>query len=82
MKWIADNTGRLPKRPYYEAVEIEHRCETIIQEFCTRRHGRETCLPAGVPDYDLQTDWPGTGDHSHGGVQYYCTTPPLRVDTK
>lgn len=40
MKWIADNTGRLPKRPYYEAVEIEHRCETIIQEFCTRRHGR------------------------------------------
>lgn len=40
MKWIRDQTGRFPQRPYYEQEELEHECEHIVTEFLLDRYGK------------------------------------------
>lgn len=33
MKWIKDNTGRFPQRPFFEVGEIDQECEMLINSF-------------------------------------------------
>jgi Zn-dependent peptidase ImmA (M78 family) len=39
MKMIPDKTGRFKERPYWEAYELDEKCEQTITEFLRRRYG-------------------------------------------
>ena len=39
MKMIPDKTGRFKERPYWEACELDEKCEQTITEFLRRRYG-------------------------------------------
>lgn len=50
MKWIPDKTGRFARRPYFDAEELDQRCEQAIVGFLVGKYG-EVVLP--VPTDDL-----------------------------
>jgi hypothetical protein len=72
MRWIKDTTGRFPKRPYYEAGELNSECERIVTEFLLEKHGKviypistddlTIMLEREVDDLDLYADFPGDED--------------------
>lgn len=39
MKWVPDQTGRFPERPFYEDDELDRECEGIVSAFLKARHG-------------------------------------------
>ena len=41
MKMIPDRTGRFKKRPYWEAYELDEKCEQAITTFLRQRYGFE-----------------------------------------
>ncbi|KQT49000.1 hypothetical protein ASG43_09215 [Aureimonas sp. Leaf454] len=40
VKWLPDQTGRFPKRPHYEPMEIDRDCETLVESFLLKKYGR------------------------------------------
>lgn len=48
MRWIRDDTGRFPRRPYWEQSELDARCEAIVADFLRERRG--------TVDYPITTD--------------------------
>jgi IrrE N-terminal-like domain len=44
MRYIRDNTGQFPERPYFEAGELDELCERVIEEFLRKKYG-EVCYP-------------------------------------
>lgn len=49
MRWAPDPAGRFPRRPYYDAAEMDHECETLVVRFLEARHG-STSYPIGTDD--------------------------------
>ena len=41
MKMIPDRTGRFKERPYWEAAELDQKCEQAITSFLRQRYGFE-----------------------------------------
>jgi hypothetical protein len=49
MKWIPDKTGRFARRPYYEAEELNERCEQAVVEYLVGKYGA-VVLPISTDD--------------------------------
>ena len=47
MRWVRDLSGRLPKRPHYEAEELDRACEDLIREL---QGLRSTVFPITTDD--------------------------------
>ena len=39
MKWVKDQTGRFPERPYYQQEELDGQSEDLITDFLCEKHG-------------------------------------------
>ena len=49
MKWIKDQTGRFPERPYYDLAELDNLIEGLICDFLRERH-RAVAFPVSTND--------------------------------
>jgi hypothetical protein len=85
MRWVRDETGRLPRRPHFEAQEIDRECESMVAAFLQRKYG-EVRYPLSTDDLtvlveqetrdlDLYADFP-TSDPLTEGVTEFA--PPQR----
>jgi hypothetical protein len=39
VRWIPDETGRIPVRPHFQPAEIDRECEALVARFLRERHG-------------------------------------------
>lgn len=87
MKWIKDNTGRFPERPYYEQAEIDYECEQIVSEFLRQKYGKVQ-FPISTDDatimierdtsgLDLYADLSLEGEDLEGATDFFTNKKPF-----
>ncbi len=86
MKWIRDNTGRFPHRPYYQDGEIDQECEAVVSEFLTRKYGSvhypistndlTVLLEQKAGELDLYADLSSYGTDVEGVTEFYASKKP------
>ncbi len=90
MRWILDNTGRLARRPYYEDLELDRRCEAVVNEFMVSRR-REVSFPIETDDLmvliEQHADLDSMADLSHEGpdvegVTIFGPQPLVRISER
>lgn len=80
MKWVADKTGRFPKRPHYDPDELDAECEQIVTLFLGQRHGRvqfpvatddlAVLIETAVDDLDMYADLSEEGGEVEGVTEF------------
>jgi len=40
MKWLKDNTGRFPYRPFFSQDELDYECEFLVTSHLSEKHGK------------------------------------------
>ncbi|SET87925.1 ImmA/IrrE family metallo-endopeptidase [Oceanicella actignis] len=86
VRMIPDNTGRFPRRPYFEARELDAECERLIREFLLS-HKKKVAYPvstddltvlveAHVEDLDTYADLSGYGDDVEGVTEFFADRMP------
>jgi hypothetical protein len=67
MIWVNDKTGRFPRRPHYEAGELDNECERITEDLIRQRKGSLT--------YPVATDDLLFALEQHAIVDHYADLP-------
>lgn len=91
MNWVKDSTGRFFRRPYYSPEEMEARCEAIIIDHLTKRHGAiefpittddlTVLMETMVDDLDLFADLSQEGQDVEGVTNFFSDRlPKIRVE--
>ena len=87
MVWmIPDNTGRVPRRPYYEARELDAECERLIRDFLLS-HRKTVEYPVltedltvlvekHVEDLDTYADLTRYGEDVEGVTEFFADQKP------
>ncbi|MEN4012383.1 MAG: ImmA/IrrE family metallo-endopeptidase [Bellilinea sp.] len=52
MKWIRDNTGRFPSRPFFEDGEIDSKCEILVSTYLQKKYN-EVRYPISTNDLTI-----------------------------
>jgi len=87
MKWIKDNTGRFPERPFYERDEINYECERIVTDFMRGKYGKVK-FPISTDDVtilierdtsglDLYADLSREGEEVEGITDFFINKKPF-----
>jgi Zn-dependent peptidase ImmA (M78 family) len=86
MKWISDNTGRFPHRPFYEDGEIDYECETIITKFLLGKNNTVSypistndltiLLEQKTGSLDLYADLSDYGTEVEGVTRFFANKKP------
>jgi hypothetical protein len=87
MKWISDDTGRFPLRPFYDTQEIDENCDGIVIEFLTRKYGCvklpiqtgdiELILGEHTSEFDPYADLTGEGKDIEGVTLFFKQKDPI-----
>src|SRR3989304_1571346 len=86
MKWIRDNTGRFPHRPFYEEREIDYECEAVITKFLIEKY-KSVSYPINTNDLtvlleqiagelDLYADLSNYGTDVEGVTEFFSNKKP------
>lgn len=80
MRWIRDASGRFPQRPWYDSVEIDSLCESMVSEFLLERYKSvkypiatddlAVLIERHVADLDLYADLTGEGTDVQGVTDF------------
>lgn len=87
MNWIADSTGRLRERPWYDKSELDEMCERIIVDFLVGRHGHSE-FPVSTDDltvlieqytseFDQYADLSSDGANVEGVTDFFPDRLPI-----
>jgi len=86
MKWVRDNTGRFPQRPYYDALELDSECENLISSFLVEKHGKveypvstndlTILIEQKTSELDLFADLSNEGNNVEGMTVFSHKVPP------
>ena len=86
MKWIPDQSGRFPQRPYYETEELDYTCEKIITSFLLERYGAVSypistndltiLVEHYTSDLDLYADLSDAGNEVEGVTDFFPGRKP------
>ena len=91
MKWVRDNSGRFPERPYYNIDELDYECEALVSRFLEDRYG-SACYPIDTADLtvlaeqhtsdlDIGADLSKEGDGVEGVTLFWPDkSPTIRID--
>jgi hypothetical protein len=55
MKWVADNTGRFSKRPFYLPEELDTECERIVSGYLRAKYGA-AAFPISTDDLSVMVE--------------------------
>ena len=87
MKWIPDETGRFPLRPFYDTQEIDENCDGIVIEFLTRKYGcvklplqtgdMELILGEHTTEFDPYADLTNEGEDIEGVTLFFKQKDPI-----
>src|SRR5437762_3145180 len=91
MNWAKDASGRFLRRPYYSTQEMETRCEALIVEHLTKRHGSAqfpvstddltVLVETLVDDLDVFADLSREGDDVEGVTDFFPEQRPrIRIE--
>jgi Zn-dependent peptidase ImmA (M78 family) len=91
MNWARDASGRFLRRPYYSTQEMETRCESLIVEHLTRRHGSAqfpvstddltVLVETLVDDLDVFADLSREGQDVEGVTDFFPEQRPrIRIE--
>jgi hypothetical protein len=50
VRWVHDSTGRFPRRPHYDAAELDQACEELIGSHLRTRRAAEPAYPLTTDD--------------------------------
>jgi Zn-dependent peptidase ImmA (M78 family) len=86
MRWIPDNTGRFPQRPFYETDELNALCERTVSLFLQARYGAcryplttdelTVLVEQHVSDLDLYADLSSEGNDVEGVTDFLVEGKP------
>lgn len=86
MKWVRDNTGRFPQRPYYDAFELDSECENLISSFLIEKYGKveypvstndlTILIEQKTSELDLYADLSNEGNNVEGMTVFSHKTLP------
>jgi len=86
MKWIRDNTGRFPQRPFYEAEELDYECENLISSFLYEKYGKveypvstndlTILMEQKTSELDIYADLSNEGENVEGMTIFSRKCPP------
>lgn len=86
MKWVADSTGRFPRRPFYLPEELDTECERIVSGFLKDKYGGvsfpistddlSVMVERDTSDLDLYADLSEEGEDIEGTTDFYKDKKP------
>jgi hypothetical protein len=92
VRYIPDNTGRFPERPFYEIDELNGLCEAIVSNFLTDHYGEvkypittddlTILIEQHVSDLDQWADLSGKGDDVEGVTEFLVNNKPRVLISK
>jgi hypothetical protein len=92
MRWIADNTGRFGRRPFYSNEEMEFECEGVVSEFLSEARGGVvyplttddlTLIVERYADLDLYANLRIEGEDVQGLTSFASgRRPAVRIDKR
>ena len=91
MRWIADNSGRFGKRPFYSNEEMESECERAVSELLSEARGVVyplslddlTLIVERYADLNLYDDLRTAGDDVQGVTSFASgKRPVVRIDER
>jgi hypothetical protein len=92
MRWIADNTRRFGKRPFYSNEEMESECEAVVSDFLIEARGRVvyplttddlTLIVERYAQLNLYADLRTEGEDVHGLTSFAAgRRPAVQIDKR
>ncbi|MDX2027176.1 MAG: ImmA/IrrE family metallo-endopeptidase [Alphaproteobacteria bacterium] len=86
MKYVRDQTGRLPERPHYEPKELDTLFENIVSKFLKLRHGiiefpiatddLTVLIERDTKDLDIYADLTSYGPNVEGVTEFHPGQKP------
>jgi hypothetical protein len=81
VRWVRDETGRVPLRPHFRPDEIDRECEAMVADFLRRRRGAvayplstddlTVLVEQETADLDLYADLSAEGPDTEGVTDFF-----------